>query len=135
MCRATDKLDQGEVMPKKKNKLIIALVVIIVILLAVGGFFIYKYINTVNSDPTHQDQALVDNISRYIDLPNEQPTVATIVDRTKLSSQALSDQSQNGDKLLIFSEAKRIVLYRPSIGKIVAILTIQTQTELESGTK
>lgn len=122
-------------MPKKKSKLVIVLVTVIVILLVVGGFFTYKYINTVNNDPTHQAQALVDSMSRYIDLPKEQPTVATIVDRTKLSSQALRDQAQNGDKLLIYSKAKRIILYRPSISKVVTMLTIQTQTTPEPGTK
>ncbi len=38
-------------------------------------------------------------------------------------------RSQNGDKLLIYTQAKRLILYRPSSKKIIETLTIENQTQ------
>lgn len=58
-------------------------------------------------------------VGLLVELPDEQPTVATVSDASKLQSQQFFQKAQNGDKVLIFTNAKRAVLYRPSTNKVI----------------
>jgi|SRR3989344_5799275 len=62
---------------------------------------------------------LVEKVGKLIDLPGETPTIATVTDLTQLSDQPFFKNAQNGDKILIFTEAKKAILYRPSTNKII----------------
>lgn len=104
-------------------------ILIVVIVLVGVGFFVQNYLHTKNelkklSDTKTaaqaSDQQLVSEVSKYVVLPeNETPTVATVNDVNKLKDQVFFQNAQNGDKVLIFSQAKTAVLYRPSAKKIV----------------
>ena len=48
-----------------------------------------------------------------------------VADKQKLNNPALAAVVQNGDKILIYGQAKRLIVYRPSVHKIVTMLTIQ----------
>jgi len=67
---------------------------------------------------------LVSMVSGLMMLPDERPTIATVTDKEKLSSQAFFSESQNGDKVLIFTQAKKAVLYRPSTNKIIDVAPV-----------
>jgi hypothetical protein len=58
-------------------------------------------------------------------VPNETPVITTVLDKTKLTNKSLATHATNGDRLYIFSKAKRIMLYRPSTHQVVDMLTIQ----------
>lgn len=60
-------------------------------------------------------------VGKLIELPNETPTIATVIDATKLKNQTFFANAQNGDKVLIFAKAKKAILYRPSSSKIVEV--------------
>jgi hypothetical protein len=66
-------------------------------------------------------------VSRLLVLPNEDPVLATVTDKSKINVEFLK-QAENGDKILIFAEAKRVVIYRPSINKIVDIGPVSIDT-------
>jgi hypothetical protein len=54
--------------------------------------------------------------------PDEKPSeIATIEDTRELSNNAFFDRAQNGDLVLIYSVSKIAVLFRPSIGRVIAI--------------
>ena len=105
-------------------KILITVVVVIGI-----AFFVQNYLHTRNqlkqlsNDKTAaqaSDQQLVDQVKAYVVLPEgETPTVATVNDVSKLKDQVFFQNAQNGDKVLIFSQAKTAILYRPSDKKIV----------------
>lgn len=81
--------------------------------------------------------ALVAKIGQYLDLPkDEKPTVATISDPTKLNDQAFFAKAVVGDKVLIYSKAKKAILYDPVANKVmeVAPLSIGTQTSGSTST-
>jgi hypothetical protein len=75
---------------------------------------------TVLSTQTQVDNALV-QIGKLIELPKEIPTIATVSDVTKLQDQQFFSQAKNGDKVLIFAQAKEAILYRPSENKLIHV--------------
>lgn len=79
-----------------------------------------------NSQAAAEDEVnqVKNQVGRLIELPGETPTVATIVDIDKLKSQPFFANAQNGDKVLIFTNAKKAVLYRPGTNKIVEVAPI-----------
>src|SRR3990167_5678969 len=70
--------------------------------------------------PTQSEvQALVAKIGKLIKLPEgELPTVATITDLSKLDDQPFFAKAKVGDKVLLFTQAKKAILYDP-IGNVV----------------
>lgn len=65
---------------------------------------------------------LVIAVGKLAQLPvDEKPTVATVMDATKLKGQAFFAKAANGDKVLIFTQAQKAYLYRPSTNKIIEI--------------
>lgn len=110
------------------------LMLLVVALAAAGGYFAYKY-NEANKDVTRlanpQEAAkeevtrLTNAVGQLIDIPKgETPTLATVSDASKLKSQAFFTKAENGDKVLIFTKAKRAILYRPSTDKIIEVAPV-----------
>ncbi len=67
-------------------------------------------------------QALIEKISKLIVLPtDETPTVATVTDPDKLKDQAFFANAVTDDKVLIYTNAKKAILYSPTTNKIVDV--------------
>ena len=103
-------------------------VVVVVLLATLPGYYFYqKYQQTrnllQNSNAAARQQVndIINKVGKLIVLPNEQPTVATVSDINKLKDQAFFKNAQNGDKVLIFRDAREAILYRPSINKIIKV--------------
>lgn len=70
-------------------------------------------------------KVLVDKVGRLVALPQgETPNVATITDVEKLREQPFFANADNGDKVLIYSTARKAYLYRPSENKIIEVAPI-----------
>jgi hypothetical protein len=97
-------------------------------------FFIFRYQSQQDqikrlSNPQalaqEEQQQLVTKVGKLTDLPkNENPTVATVSDVNKLKDQTFFANAQNGDKVLIYSQSKQAILYRPSTNKIIQISSV-----------
>ncbi len=101
------------------------------VILVVGslGLAVYFYLAyqkaLVTQTPSAELASLLISISKHFELPSgETPTLATVTDRDKLSGQDFFAASQNGDKVLLYQEAKQAILYRPSTGKIINVAAI-----------
>lgn len=115
---------KGEKKRRKVNPLGV-LGVLVIAGLAVAVFVMYNE-NAKLRDPNYAtEQAanearnLKDKVGKLMALPDEEATVATVQDASKLSEQEFFKGSQNGDKVLIFTAAKRAVIYRESENKII----------------
>ena len=76
-----------------------------------------------------QADTVVEQISKLMELPTgETPTIATVSDVSKLKNQPFFTKAQNGDKVLIYPQAKEAILYRPSDNKIVAVAPVNLQS-------
>ena len=69
----------------------------------------------------NQTNEILDKVGALIELPNEQPSVATVSDASKLRDQQFFKNAQNGDAVIIFPNAQKAILYRPSTDKIIEI--------------
>ena len=67
-----------------------------------------------------QVELLVEKVGKLMVLPNETPLVATVEDAGQLrAEQAFYKDVQNGDKLIIFPQAAKAIIYREEENKIV----------------
>ncbi len=105
------------------EKIVILVVVSLVLLLGCGGYYLFlrQEGKTSSSISELSPQALMDAVSKIAELPPEQPTIATVTDKDKLSHFSFFSQAQIGDRVLIFNEAKKAYLYRPATNKIVEV--------------
>jgi hypothetical protein len=111
--------------------------IFIAVLLIIGGmagtaFYFYNKYQKVKKNPDIISQEettwLVEKVSKLMVLPSGTPTVATVLDKEKLKDQAFFNNSENGDKILVFMDAKKAILYRPSLNKIIEISPLVTST-------
>lgn len=119
---------------KRAGKLSAVFVVLgLVVILGASGFGYQKYMSLRKENQRLSNpQAAADSeanrlkaeVAQLIELPNENPTVATVVDVDKLKSQPFFASAQNGDRVLLFAQAKKAILYRPSSKKIVEVAPI-----------
>jgi hypothetical protein len=115
----------------RENYKKIAIIAIILVLALTSLYFYNQYQSTKSllqsstQQGSDESKKLVEAVGKLIELPtNEQPTLATVSDKTKLKDQAFFANAQNGDKVLIYSKAKKAILYRPSINKIIEVAPV-----------
>ena len=106
---------------KKLAKLL--LLVLILSTIGVAGFFYLKYQDALNKPSADiAAEKLVEEIGKVVELPaDEVPLIATVEDRTELYDKPFFEKAQNGDKVLVYNNAKKAFLYRPSTKKIINI--------------
>jgi hypothetical protein len=63
--------------------------------------------------------ALIARIGRMVVLPDEEPQIATVTNPDILKGDPFFADAKAGDKLLIFSKARRAILFDPVAGVIV----------------
>jgi len=72
-----------------------------------------------------EESDLISAVSRHIILPsNESPAQLTIVDASKVQSQFLK-KTQDGDRVLVYQNNRKAIIYRPSIDRIVDVGFVQ----------
>lgn len=108
------------------NRIVIIILSLVLLLLGITAmYFFYKY-NTVKSNPEvvskQETEALIDQASKLIELPkDETPTIATVTDKDKLKDQPFFANVENGDKILIFTKAKKAIVIRPKENKLINV--------------
>lgn len=93
----------------------------------------------VKKDPqavrVEETKKLVEQVSRVMVLPSsETPTVATITDISKIKNQPFFAKAENGDKLLIYTDARRAILFRPSTNKVIDVAPVNIGSTAQPAT-
>lgn len=121
---------------KLKGKSLLVLALLLIIAIASSFYFYTKY-NDAQNKLKHPEvvvktetQSLVDKVSKHAELPSgEQPTVATVSDVSKLAKQTFFANAKNGDKVMIYSKAKKAILYRTSEDRIINIAPLNINSK------
>jgi hypothetical protein len=124
-------------LPSPSGKFLLpAAIVAVVAIAAVPGYYYYAQYRTTQEmlrNPAQAAQRELDEVmgkvKTHIAVPDERPTLATVSDVGKLQSQPFFANAANGDKVLIFANAKKAVLYRPEADLVIEVapLTISQQ--------
>lgn len=118
----------------KHNTIFLVLVLVALIGLSSAGYFYYQLGTTKGffwskKSPTAAQKGeqeavakIVAEVGKLMELPaSETPTVATVTDIDKLKAEPFFVNAKNGDKVLIYQNAKKVILYNPSAKKIVNV--------------
>lgn len=102
----------------------------IVLVLAVVGLAAVVVLQQMKlkEDQSNETQELQRRIAKIMLLPDEEAVVTEIDDAEKVREQPFFAQVENGDKVLIFPGAARIVIYRPGRNLIVNVGPIVDDT-------
>lgn len=92
---------------------------------ALAGFF-YWQAARLKADPQklaqQEAEELVARVSRLIVLPSDEiPTIATVADPEKLAGQAFFQNAKLGSKVLIYTKARKAVLYDPESDRLLEV--------------
>lgn len=101
---------------------------LLIIAIASSGIAYYFYgrakILKENPQKVAQEEvaAVVTQVGRLIVLPEgESPTLATVSDVERLKGQPFFAHAKNGDKVLIYTNARKAILYSPGQNKIIEV--------------
>lgn len=122
-----------------KQPFLLGIIAVVVIAAAVSSYFYIQYrgtqseIQKLKEDPkgasAEETKKLVEQVGKLVELPTgEDPTVATVTDKERLKDQAFFARAENGDKVLIYTQAKKAYLYRPSSNKIIDVAPVNIGT-------
>ena len=108
---------------QKLKKVVVPVVVIAAIIFA--GYFYFQARALKQSPQAVAQQEINDvvlKVSKLMTLPTgEEATVATVSDLAALKDQPFFASAQKGDKVLIYTQAKKVILYSVTLNKILDV--------------
>jgi hypothetical protein len=126
-----------------KVKVLLTLFVLVLVAASSGtAYYFYTKYQTAQATLDNPQAAaqtevklLTDKLGKLIALPeDEEPTVATVLEKDKIQDQPFFKSAENGDKVIIYTKAMKAILYRPSENKIIEVAPIEiTQPEGNQG--
>lgn len=112
-------------LPKSRNNLVIGIVVAVVVAVLVAlGVSLFMGGGSEDGELSDAEiQRLLGQVSSHMILPEgEEPAIATIVDAAALiAEQPFYNGAQDGDRVLIYPQAQRAIIYSPSRDIIVNV--------------
>ena len=122
--------DKEQPLVKKSINFRIYFYVVLVVALISVAITVFMWVNrnrNINNIVTESVEVddLVAQISKFLVLPtDEKPTVATVSDPSVLKDQPFFTLAKKGYKVLIYTNAKKAILYDPVSKKIVEVAPI-----------
>ncbi|TSC62674.1 MAG: hypothetical protein G01um101448_1009 [Parcubacteria group bacterium Gr01-1014_48] len=119
--------------PKRRRHFFVIVAAFALVALFVVIFFYRENIKR-KQNPLSVEQdtgkSIIDQVSKLVVLPEgEEPTIATVTDPEILKSQVFFTHAQTGDRVLIYTKARKAILYSPSLNKIVEIAPLNIGSE------
>ena len=108
----------------------------IILVLVLSSFLVYNYFSN-RKNLENEVNYLVDKVGDLMFLPiGEIPTIATVSEPEKLKNQEFFKDAKKGDKVLIYTNARKAILYDPLADKIITIAPVSldknANTEVEN---
>lgn len=123
---------------KKKSpfKMVLFLLVVVIALAGYAGayYFYDQYQKTKivldNPEIASQNEVkeITSKLGKIYEIPqDEEPTVATVLDKEKLADQPFFSKAENGDKVIIYTKTQLAILYRVEANKIISVAPVSLQ--------
>ena len=117
-----------------KQRLVRVVLPVVAVIAVILAFYFYSQVRALKQDPQIAAQKevaqLVEKVGKLVVLPaNETPTVATVSDPEALKDQAFFASAEKGDKVLIYAEAKKAILYSVTLNKIIDVAPLNIGTQ------
>ena len=94
----------------------------------VGAYFYGQMLELKRAPAVNVEQVELDLIAKVgeiIVLPNDEtPTIGTVADAERLKTQAFFANAKAGDKVLLYTSARKAILYDPVAHKIIEVAPI-----------
>ena len=127
-------------MPENKKRLFLVLIPwILLIIFLISSFFLWMQLSDIKKDPLklaqEETSEVVLAVGKIIVLPNgEIPKIATLTayDLNKVKTQSFFINAKVGDKVLVYSIARKVILYNPNINKIVEVANLNSDNMSQS---
>lgn len=107
------------------------IIALVVLLLLTGAGLAYYMLGGPNSQMVAENELkdVVAKVGKLMVLPEgETPTLATVADPEKLKDQKFFTNAKTGDKVLIYANSQKAILYNPSSNKIVEVAPVNLGT-------
>ena len=110
------------------TKLFFAVAALFILSAGLAIYFFFE-VRSLRANPQQvaekEVQAIVARVGKLMVLPQDEiPTMATILDPAELVDQPFFASAQKGDKVLLYTNAKKAILYSPSQNKIVDVAPV-----------
>ena len=129
----TDISEEGS-LPLRNQKLMFAISLILILIPTGVAFYFYRQADYLKKNPQiiaqEEVRDVIQKVEKLIVLPeNEAPALITVVDPEALKDQPFFARAKVGDKVLVYTNARKAILYDPVQNKIleVAVLNIGQQ--------
>jgi len=111
----------------KKNKIIKLLpIIFFTVIVFFFGYYADKITQSMARNTKNTDAIISRVFEMYLIPGEETPTVATVTDPEVLKEKLFFTSSLKGDKVLIFTNLGKAILYRPSIDKIIETISVKS---------
>jgi hypothetical protein len=117
-----------------KRPVIIAFVILAFLAVAgasAGIYYYYQYKSVVkrSQDPQAEIKDILAKVSKLMELPEgEDPTVATVQDADQIRSQPFFTKAQNGQRVILYTNARLAILFDEKANKIINVGAINVGT-------
>lgn len=110
-------------------KLFVIVLAVLAVVFAGSSFYFYKELSAIKKDPQvlARDEVtkIVALVGKLIMLPDKEvPTVVTVMDPEILKTQDFFLNAKKGDKVLIYVDAKKAILYNIETNKIINVAPV-----------
>lgn len=106
---------------------LVSLSVLFIVALSTSVYF-YRQAHGTTKDPQKDLEQTIKLVGKHIVLPTgEVPTMATVSDPEKLKDQPFFINATKGDKVLIYAQSQKAILYNPTTDRIIEVAPINAQ--------
>lgn len=130
--------------PKSKGRgrfLFIIIVALIALTGYAGAYYYYnqyKQTKIVLDNPEiaskNEVKEITEKLGKIYKLPeDEEPTVATVLDKEKLKDQPFFAKAENGDKVVIYTKSQIAILYRVTSNMIINVAPVSLSNQQQAG--
>jgi hypothetical protein len=109
----------------RENRVAAILSFLLACAVVISVILYFRIPKNAEADQTKDLERTLQKVSRIMVLPaNEEPTLATVTDLSKLKDQPFFANAQEGDKVLIYPRSLKAILYSPSKDKIIEVSSV-----------